>query len=150
VLAGTSLNPNVGSSTRGVEWLRALLEPQGYTVLQVSLHEECLYLDIMLSLPREGVAIVCPEAFVEGIPSQLRDWDMVEVTPEQARSDACNGPPIDSSNYIVPWSDVDGGTTVQNGLEAHGITCRGIKYDHHHEDGGSIRCSTHPLVRRVA
>lgn len=149
VLAGTSLNPKVGSSFKGVEWLRGLLEPQGYHVEHVPIGEEFLHLDVALSIPREGLAIVCPEALVEGMPPQLEGWDTIEVSADQSRFLACNGLPIDPDNYVVGYNDVEDGSTVTEGLEARGIKAHRIAFGHHTEDGGSIRCSTHPLVRRL-
>ena len=49
VLAGTSLNPTVGSSVRGVEWLRGVLKPQGYEIEHVPIGENFLHLDVALS-----------------------------------------------------------------------------------------------------
>ena len=149
VLAGTSLNPAVGSSALGVEWLRALLRPQGYTVEQVHLDKAFLHLDVCLSIPRDGLAIACPDALVEGLPPQLDGWDVIEVTVDQARFLACNGLPIDPDNYILGYNEDEDGFTVQEGLEARGITVHRVAFGNHTEDGGSIRCSTHPLVRRL-
>lgn len=149
VLAGTTLNPAVGSSAKGVEWLRAMLGPQGYQVERVRLAAHFLHLDVCLSIPRQGLAIICPDAFVDGIPRQLDGWDLIEVTTEQSRFLACNGLPIDPDNYILGFNDEEDGTTVQTGLEARGIAVHRVSFGNHTEDGGSIRCSTHPLVRRL-
>ncbi|KAB1185391.1 MULTISPECIES: dimethylarginine dimethylaminohydrolase family protein [Haloferax] len=150
VLVGTSLNPKVGSSALGFEWLRDLLEPQGYTVERVRIGEEFLHLDVVLSVPRDGVAILCPDAFVDGIPSYFDGWDLIEVTKDQAQFLACNGMPLDPDNYILGYNDVEDGSTVQEGLEEHGITVHRIAYENHTEDGGSIRCTCHPLVRELS
>lgn len=150
VLAGTSENPKVGSSARGVEWLRSLLGPEGYTVERVPLREDFLHLDVALSLPRQGLAIACREAMVDGLPEAIVDWDLIEVSAEQARFLACNGLPVDRDNYILGYNEDEDGSTVQEGLEARGIEVHRLAYGHHTEDGGSIRCSTHPLLRRPA
>lgn len=149
VLAGTSMNPAVGSSQRGVDWLRSLLAPQGYAVEAVRIGHEYLHLDVCMSTPRDGLAIVCREAFVDGLPAAIDGWDLIEVTSEQTRFLACNGLPIDPDNYILGTNDHEDGATVRAGLEAHGITVHSIPFGNHTEDGGSIRCSTHPLVRRL-
>lgn len=79
----------------------------------------------------------------------LDGWDLIEVTAAQSRLLACNGLPLDPDNYVLGFNDHEDGTTVQTGLEAHGITVHRIAFGNHTEDGGSIRCSTHPLVRRL-
>ncbi|MEV0946817.1 hypothetical protein [Rhodococcus sp. NPDC049939] len=150
ILAGTTLNPTVGSSTRGVDWLATILGPQGYDVEQVSIGPEFLHLDVCLSIPRDGLAIVCPDAFVDGLPSALDGWDLIEVTTRQARLLACNGLPIDPDNYILGYNDDEDGSMVRGELEARGITVHAIPFGNHTEDGGSIRCATHPLVRCLA
>ncbi len=150
VLAGTSMNTVMGSSAPGVAWLASLLEPQGYTVERVRIREEFLHLDVCLSIPQDGLAIACRQAFVDGLPSLLDGWDIIEVTADQARLLACNGLPVDSDNYILGFNADEDGSTVQDGLEAHGITVHRIPFGNHTEVGGSIRCSTHPLVRRLS
>lgn len=150
VLAGTSVNPVLGSSAMGVEWLSQMLGPQGYDVQRVPMINEMLHLDVCLSIPRDGLAIACTEAMIDGLPPYLDGWDIIEVPLEEAHFLACNGLPIDPDNYILGYNDTVDGSRVQNGLEAHGITVHRIAYGNHTEDGGSIRCSTHPLVRRLA
>lgn len=149
ILAGTSMNPVVGSSALGTQWLASILGPQGHDVQRVRIGEAFLHLDVCLSVPRDGLAIVCPEALVDGLPAYLDGWDLIEVTADQSRHLACNGLPIDPDNYILGYNDHEDGSTVQAGLEAHGITVHRIAFGNHTEDGGSIRCSTHPLVRRL-
>lgn len=150
VLAGTTLNPVTGSSKRGVDWLTTILGGQGYDVARIRIKPEFQHLDVCLSIPRHGLAIVCPDAFVDGLPSALDGWDLIEVTVDQAQLMACNGLPIDPENYILGYNDEEDGSTVQSALESRGITAHLIAFGNHTEDGGSIRCSTHPLVRRLA
>lgn len=149
VLAGTTLNRAVGSSATGVAWLSAILQPQGYTVQRVRIRADFLHLDVALSIPRDGLAIVCRDAFVDGLPAMLRDWDLIDVTAEQSRLLACNGLPLDASNYILGYNDDEDGSYVTGELERRGIAVHRIAFGNHTEDGGSIRCSTHPLVRRI-
>lgn len=149
VLAGTTLNRAVGSSATGVAWLSAILDPQGYSVHRVRIREDFLHLDVALSIPRDGLAIVCREAFVDGLPPMLDGWDLIEVSVEQSRLLACNGLPLDESAYILGYNDDEDGSHVQGELERRGITVHRVAFGNHTEDGGSIRCSTHPLVRRV-
>jgi hypothetical protein len=44
---------------------------------------------------------------------------------------------------------VDYSRMIKDGLEACGITVYPLYFGRHNEDGGSIRCSPHPLVRRL-
>ncbi|MGI9539009.1 MAG: dimethylarginine dimethylaminohydrolase family protein [Miltoncostaeaceae bacterium] len=149
VLAGTSLNRAVGSSVAGVRWLSSLLAPQGHRLERVPLADGFLHLDVCMSTPRDGLAIVCPDAFPEGLPPLLDGWDLIEVSREQARLLACNGLPLDPENYILGHSEAADGREVQAALEERGIAVHRVGFGNHTEDGGSIRCATHPLVRRL-
>ncbi len=150
VLVGNSANRAAGSSELGYRWLRSYLEPQGYAVERVPLPDDILHLDVVLSVPRPGVVILCPEVFIEGVPACFDGWQRIEVTRDAARHLATNGLPIDQDHYIIGTNDAFDGTDVQRPLEALGITVYPIPFGRHTEDGGSIRCSTHPLVRRLA
>jgi N-dimethylarginine dimethylaminohydrolase len=147
IFVGVSRNRTTGSSILGYRWLKAFLQPSGYDVELIPLPESILHLDVVLSVPRHGVIIVCPEAFPEGIPSYFRGWRQITVTMEQARRLAANGLPLDESHYILGYNDHFSGTDVQKALENEGITVYRIPFGNHNSLGGSIRCSTHPLVR---
>lgn len=150
VLVGNSLNTAVGSSILGIEWLRGMLGPEGYTVDQVRLREDFLHLDCCLSIPRQGLAVVCKEAFVDGLPSALEGWDLVEVSVEAARLLACNGLPIDPDNFIIGYNDQEDGSALKAALEGRGITVHMVYFASHNEDGGGVRCATHGLFRESA
>ena len=79
ILVGTSMNRATGSSEFGYLWLKSYLEPQGYDVEHVRLTEDILHLDVALSVPRHGLIVVCPDAFVDGIPSYFKGWKRIEV-----------------------------------------------------------------------
>jgi N-dimethylarginine dimethylaminohydrolase len=149
ILVGNSQNRATGSSELGYRWLRSYLEPQGYDVERVPLAEDILHLDVALSVPRPGVIVVCPEVFLEGVPACFDGWKRIEVTRDQTRHLAANGLPIDRDHYILGLNDHFDGQPVKKGLEALGITVYPIYFGRHNEDGGSIRCSTHPLVREL-
>ena len=149
IFVGTSLNYATGSSELGYLWLKSYLEPQGYDVERVRIAEDILHLDVALSVPRPGLIIVCPEVFVDGVPSFFKDWQHIEVSREDTRYLAANGLPIDKDHYILGYNDHFDGMTVKKALEAQGIEVYPIYFASHNEDGGSIRCSTHPLVRKV-
>jgi N-dimethylarginine dimethylaminohydrolase len=150
ILVGNSLNAAVGSNKLGCTWLTSILEPQGFNVERVPIKEEFLHLDVALSVVRPGLAIVCHDAFVNGIPSYFDRWKLIEVSKEEARRMATNGMPIDPYHYVMGCNEHYDGKQVQAELEAEGITVYRIFFGNHNEDGGSVRCSTHPLVRRFS
>ncbi len=149
ILVGNSLNPTVGSSELGWSWLRSILGPQGYDVERVPIGEEFLHLDVVLSVVRPGLAIICPDAFVQGVPGYFNGWKLIEVSKDEAQRLATNGLPIDPEHYILSYNEHYDGLKIQKELEAEGIKVHRISFGHHNEDGGSVRCSTHPLHRTL-
>ncbi|MGR7003187.1 amidinotransferase [Yinghuangia aomiensis] len=67
----------------GVDWLRTELGAD-YRVHAVPLHPRVLHLDDGLAAVREGLAIVARDQFTAGLPPLLADWDLVEVTLDDA------------------------------------------------------------------
>ena len=149
IFVGTSLNKTTGSSDLGYRWLKSYLAPQGYDVERVRLTDDILHLDVALSVPRPGLIVVCPDVFVDGIPAYFKDWKRIEVSRDDTRYLAVNGLPLDKDHYIMGYNDHFDGKAVKRALEANGITVYPVYFAAHNEDGGSIRCSTHPLVRRL-
>lgn len=149
ILVGNSANRAFGSSELGYRWLKSYLEPQGYEVERVPLSADILHLDVALSVPRPGLIIVCPEVMVEGVPAYFDGWERIEVSREDTRYLAVNGLPLNPNVYIMGYNDHFDGAQVRSGLERAGIKVHSVYFGAHNEDGGSIRCSTHPFVRRL-
>ena len=147
ILVGTSNNPMVGSSRLGIAWLQALLAPQGYDVEAVPLKDQFLHLDVALSVPRRGLVIACPDALCNGLPSVFDGWEVIEVSIEDAQRLAVNGLPIDERHYILGTNGSQRWEKIEQALTAAGIKVYSIPFENHNEDGGSIRCATHPLLR---
>ena len=49
--------------------------------------------------------------------------------------------------YVLPTSGQTDGLHIQEVLQARGITVYPLPFGKHMEDGGAVRCATHPLVR---
>ncbi len=150
ILVGTSANPVMGSNELGYKWLKSILQPQGFDVERVPIGAEFLHLDVTLSTPKPGLVILCPDAFTNGVPSYFNGWKRIEVTKDEAQLLATNGMPIDPKHYILPYNERFDGKEIQKELEKQGITVYPISFGNHTEDGGAIRCSSHPLYRKLA
>jgi len=133
------------SNSRGIEWLSNYLTHFGYEVIEVPLKATTLHLDCAMSLVREGLMVVCPEALPAGIPEKLKDWDKIEVSYEDAQHLATNGLPINEKTYIT---DVAFKNTVGKELEKRGITVEYVEFAKSRHLEGAFRCSTQPLLRR--
>ncbi|WPK13383.1 arginine deiminase family protein [Lysinibacillus louembei] len=136
-------NSGLASNSNGVQWLSNLTSNFGYQVIEVPLHHTILHLDCALSIVREGLIIICEEAFLNGIPEQFKNWDQIHVTLEQASRLATNGLPINDHVYITDYEfDFIGAE-----LEKRGIKVEYIDFQISRSFGGSFRCSTQPLLR---
>lgn len=130
------------SNLAGISWLQRFLGPD-YRVHPIPLKRGFLHLDVVLSLPRPGLAIVCREAFEEGLPDFLNGWDLVDVSVDDTTRLACNGLVLDEKTYICAEEHEH----VAEALGKHGQTVHTLLYDTVSAWGGSFRCSHHPLIR---
>lgn len=146
VLVGCSINPAVGSNMAGYLWLKGLLGDE-YNVLRVPLNENAPHLDTALSIPREGFAILCPEAFNKGIPEPIQDFDIVEAWPDLLQYLAINGLPVDSENYIIGYDNLCDNYELYEELTKRGIKAHKLFFGAHIALGGSIRSATAALLR---
>jgi len=146
ILLGNTQNPSVGSNQAGHEWVTRIVGDE-YKVIRVPLVERILHLDCVLSVPRHGLAIVCEEAYIDGLPACIENWDLIKVPLEDASRLAVNGLPVDEKNYIMSYNDHVSNDRVRDELETRGITVHPVYFGTHNGQGGSIRCSTQPLKR---
>ncbi|SMP82515.1 N-Dimethylarginine dimethylaminohydrolase [Desulfonatronum zhilinae] len=149
ILVGNTQNPSVGSNEAGYRWLQNILGDQ-YTVKRVRLIESVLHLDCVLSVPRQGLAIVAEEAFVDGLPEALKGWDLIRVSLKDVQRLAVNGVPVNSENYILSYNRHNDNRTIQTELEKRGIKVHRVFFGTHNGQGGSLRCATQPLKRKLA
>ncbi|MFJ8545071.1 dimethylarginine dimethylaminohydrolase family protein [Streptomyces sp. NPDC093586] len=133
----------LASNTLGADWLRKYLAPHGCTVEQVRLHETILHLDCALGLVRDGLMVVCEEAFPDGVPEVLHGWDRVDVSLADAGRLATNGLPLGPDVYVT---DPEFGRIGEQ-LERRGVTVEYVDFSVSRSLGGAFRCSTQPLRR---
>ncbi|NCC99600.1 MAG: hypothetical protein EOL95_07870 [Bacteroidia bacterium] len=148
ILVGNTANKAVGSNEAGYNWLKNYLGDD-YNVIRVPLVENILHLDCALSIPKEGLAIICKDAFSDGIPEVLNGWDLVEVSLEEASRLAVNGLPVNDKNYIMSYNNhtIETSNRIKSALESYGITVHKVFFGTHNGQGGSIRCSTQAILR---
>jgi N-dimethylarginine dimethylaminohydrolase len=132
------------SSSAGAAWLQRYLGAS-YEVAGVPMRKGYVHLDCVLSLVRPGLALACLEALPSGLPSGIEDWDIIEVTLEEARHLACNGLILDADTYIMDQAQ----GRIGDQLLRKGVDVIAIPYDLPSLFGGGLRCSHHPL-RRIA
>lgn len=131
-----------GTNLAGIEWLQRFLGPE-YRVHPIRLKRGFLHLDVVLSLPRPGLAIVCREAFMDGLPDFLDGWDLIDVPVEATTRLACNGLVLDQETFLYAEEH----EWLAEELTKNGQKVVTVRYDAVSLWGGSFRCSHHPLVR---
>ena len=140
ILVGNTGN---ASSSIGIKWLQNYLGNK-YRVHEITLSDRFLHLDCVLSLPRPGLAIICKEGFIHGIPEFLKDWKLIEVSAEDVEQKmACNGMVIDVNTIMIG----DDMPELTKSLSAEGIEVITTPIDAFTWQGGGLRCLHHPLVR---
>ncbi|WP_415410258.1 twin-arginine translocation signal domain-containing protein [Synechococcus sp. A10-1-5-9] len=131
------------SNLAGIRWLSDYLG-QDYQVHQVPLSRRFLHLDCVLALPRPGVAIVCQEAFTQGLPKFLNGWKLINVSADDAEKKmGCNGLVLSKDTILIG----DNMPSLKKDLENEGLEVITTPIDALTWQGGGFRCWHHPLVR---
>ncbi|MFA1736260.1 hypothetical protein [Lysinibacillus fusiformis] len=76
-------------------------------------------------------------------PKQLKNWDTINVSLEEASRLATNRLPINENVYVTD----KGFISIGNQLAQRGITVEYIDFTISRSFSASFRCSTQPLVR---
>lgn len=132
------------SNAAGIRWLAQLLG-DAYRVHTVTISPSFLHLDCCLSTPRQGLAVLCREAFTNGLPDCLRNWDLIEVSPQEAgRFFACNALILDEKSLIL----CSGLPELSKRLRTAGQEVIETPFDNVAWFGGSLRCWHQALTRK--
>ncbi len=134
------------SNAEGARWLQHMLGSE-YDVELVDLDPSCFqHLDCVLCTPREGIAIACKDAFINGLPDYINDWDIIDVSKEYC-NDALgtNHLVVNDRTIIVPSEDEH--DALSNELEKRNFEVIRIPYGEVYRCGGSFRCAHQPLIR---
>ena len=134
---------DIASNRAGTEWLRDYIEPYGYTVHPMPMKGTVLHLLGTMVLVREGVLLLFRNELDCDLPAPLRDWDVIELSEDEARAFATVGVSLDDKRYVMP---------SHLGRVAEELTRRGVEpieidYDHVSYWGGCVSCSTHAIAR---
>ena len=127
----------------GIAWLRASLGP-GYRVHAIALDRSYLHLDCVLAILRPGLAMVCRPGFVDGLPAFLKDWELIDISPADARIRlGCNAFVLDPQTVIL----ATGLQGVAERVSRAGQRVIETPIDAVAWAGGGFRCVHHPLRR---
>lgn len=141
ILVGFS---SLGSSPAGIDWLQRILADDEYRVQTVPLKDEWLHLDCCFAVIKEGLAVACMDAFKEGVPEPLKDWEFVEASPSECHAMGSNTLCLEPGKVFIGSRH----ERLISEIEKRGCVPIPVDYDAVEWNGGGIRCTTHPLVRK--
>ncbi|MCP4195461.1 MAG: arginine deiminase-related protein [Pirellulaceae bacterium] len=131
------------SNRAGMKWLQNFLGSD-YRVHEVPISSHFLHLDCVLATPRPGLAVICRDAFVDGIPEFLSGWKLIDVSAADAEEKlGCNGLVLDEKTMVV-GADMP---ELAKELRSEGVEVITTPIDAMSWQGGGFRCWHHPLLR---
>jgi N-dimethylarginine dimethylaminohydrolase len=139
-------NTDLTSNAAGSAWLGRYLEPFGYRVHPVPVTGVWLHLLGVMCVLREGLAMAYLPAIGGRLPAPIADWEVIEVTEEEARMLATVGMNLDARRHIIDARL----ERVIGELERFGIEPIPIDVEHLSVWGGAVRCVTLPISRAAA
>lgn len=101
------------------------MSPTGYKVVDVKLDAGTLHLDCAISFVRDGLMIISEDSLPNGIPEELKHWDRIKVSYEDAQTPAVNGLPINKNVYVTDTAFKD---TIGKELEKRDMTVEYIDF----------------------
>jgi glycine amidinotransferase len=139
-------NTDLTSNAAGSAWLRRYLEPFGYRVHPVPVTGTWLHLLGVMCLLREGLAMAYLPALGGALPAPIADWEVIEITEEEARMLATVGMNLDAQRHLIDKRL----ERIIGELERHGMEPIPIDVEHLSAWGGAVRCVTLPISRAAA
>lgn len=135
-----------GTNLEGFRWMRNTFA--FHDVRGVQLPADIGSLGQVMSVIRPGLAVVCRE-IVRELPSYMNDWDIIDITADEARALAADNLSVDENTYIVGYSDQFDNSRLISELEKRKVTVIAIDFTAHMELGGSVRSAVMALRRDV-
>lgn len=125
------------SDMAGIDWLERLLGAD-CRVIPMAMRSSVKHLEDVLALVRPGLLVCCPALLIDGLPSALRSWDAIELSPGEAEAHAAHFLGLDERRVVVHMGRVAGA------LGRHGVETIAIA------GGGALRAAHQPLWRETA
>jgi len=132
------------SSAKAVEWLRRSLEDDGFTVTPVPIRNGApIHLLGAMGVFGPTGAMVYRPSFVNGIPHPMKDWDVIDITLEEAKAGAPCAVMLDRKTILM----VAEAPRVIDLLEQRGLHVIPIPFDAVIKLDGAVRCATFVINR---
>ena len=133
------------TNARGAEWVKRMLEHDGYRVQIISLpHTGIHHLFAVMCPAGPRLVIAYRDAFPEGLPAFMDDFDVIWTDRAEALATAPCATMIDPTHILVPAE----APRVSEELAKRGITPVEVPFKYHAPLAGGIRCKI-SVVRRT-
>ncbi|CAL9366734.1 hypothetical protein SUDANB176_00783 [Streptomyces sp. enrichment culture] len=133
------------SDREGARWPARLLGER-YRVHEVPISERVIHPDDGLTAVREGLAVVCREQYVDGVPAQIADWDLIDAGLQDAVDLLAGNSPVLGPGEVLVDERLTG---LAEALTARDVTVHTPPFDAVAAFAGGFRCAHHPLVREL-
>ncbi len=132
------------SSANGVEWLRRRLAEDGYTVTPVPIIKAApVHLLGAMGVFGPTSAMIYRPAFINGIPKPMKDWDLIDITLEEAEAGGPCAVMLDPDTILM----VAEVPRLVDLLEKRGLKVITMPFDAVTKLDGAIRCATFVIHR---
>ena len=132
----------LASDLKGAKWLQGYLGPS-YSVMPVRLRRDVLHLDCCMALLKPGLGLICRPKILDPLPGQLKDFEFVEVSEEEAHHLGTNVLVLDERRVIMDSKF----ERIAEALRNKGQEVILTPYQAPSFLGGGFRCSHHPIRR---
>lgn len=132
----------------GIRWLSDALADDGYKVWPMTFEMIEVHLLAHLNLIRPGLGIICRAAF-EGhgpLPEPIRDWDFIEITPEDVHNGGADVVMLDENTALVSQAQ----PKLAEAMAAGGIEPQIVDLTRAAEATSGVRCCTIIVHREKA
>ncbi|MFN8522685.1 MAG: arginine deiminase family protein [Chloroflexota bacterium] len=144
LLDGSTVWVGLGERTdeRGAAELQHLLG-DAFRIRCLALAPGVLHLDVVLTLLPRGLALVYPPGVASGLDQVLHEREPIEVSHDEADRLGTNVLCLDERTIVVEASQL----RITRTLEQKGLDVVTLPYSEIGKVGGSLRCTTLPLIR---
>ncbi len=137
--------PRSANDEYTVEMYRRLLKPYGWDVKPLYFNSHFSYHIDAVAKPLDRGLMIAPEgAFWEGLPEEIKDWEIVTVDPDEQANGACNAFVLDTKKVLM----TDGCPKITKELEKRNFEVIEVPFKNQYElTGSGIHCSIMQLWR---
>ncbi len=137
---GDRNKPRSSGNELGAEVLRRMLAPFGWRVEQIYFNANYGYhIDTLMPVLREGLIAVNENVLLTELPPEIRDWERINIEPEEYVIGAGNSVPLDSDSQAI----TEGAKNYIREVEKRGVNAVPVPFDEvYHATGSGMHCAT--------